>query len=188
MLYCVATSQKFNLAYFMAKRMELITRQHQLLLPYGMLLTRLFKVVMDKNPELFNESYVLYDRVMLPLIAQQKRKTRKDRGTRRTRFPPSSSSTFDQPSSSYPIDDDEGGNDECTSRVSTPSPTRFVNSLTNEVLCVFENPLNIDPDLELLYTRQTKIQNRQIQLQNKHHGGLRSIRKGIQNLLSKKKK
>ncbi|GJX95516.1 retrovirus-related pol polyprotein from transposon TNT 1-94 [Tanacetum coccineum] len=40
MLYCVANSEKFNLAYFMAKRMEWVTKQARLILPYGMLLTR----------------------------------------------------------------------------------------------------------------------------------------------------
>nr|GFC47586.1 hypothetical protein [Tanacetum cinerariifolium] len=33
-LYCVANSEKFNLAYFMAKRMEWVTKQAKLILPY----------------------------------------------------------------------------------------------------------------------------------------------------------
>ncbi|GJX70616.1 hypothetical protein Tco_0307787 [Tanacetum coccineum] len=107
MLYCAVHSEKFNLAYFMAKRM-------------------------DENPELQNESYVLYDRVMTPLAAQLERKPRRDRGTRRGRHS-TSSFTFDQPSSSHLNDDDDNGNDEGTSRVSTPSPIRYVNSLTNQV-------------------------------------------------------
>ncbi|GKA01561.1 hypothetical protein Tco_0674226 [Tanacetum coccineum] len=60
-----------------------------------------------KSPELVNESYVLYDRVMNPLTAQHERKTRKDRGTRRGRHSTSSSSAFDQPSSSHLNDDDD---------------------------------------------------------------------------------
>nr|GEW27896.1 pentatricopeptide repeat-containing protein [Tanacetum cinerariifolium] len=100
----------FNLAYFMAKRLEWVTRQKQLILPYGMLLTRLFKVIMNKNPELNNESYVLYDRVMNPLAAQQERKPRKDRGTRRGRHSTSSSFAFDQPSSSHLNGDDDAEN------------------------------------------------------------------------------
>ncbi|GKE08022.1 hypothetical protein Tco_1411573, partial [Tanacetum coccineum] len=87
------------------------------------------------SPEFLNESYILYDRVMNPLTAQQERKTRKDRGTRRGRHSTSSSSTFDQPSSSHLNDDD--GNGEGTSRASTPFPIHFVNSLTNYVLQVF---------------------------------------------------
>ncbi|GKA04852.1 hypothetical protein Tco_0683972 [Tanacetum coccineum] len=57
----------------MEKRMDWVTKPKRLILPYGMLLTRLFKVIMNQNPELYNESYVLYDRVMNPLVAQQER-------------------------------------------------------------------------------------------------------------------
>ncbi|GKA93605.1 hypothetical protein Tco_0815591 [Tanacetum coccineum] len=122
MLYCVVHSERFNLAYFMAKRMEWVTKQKRLILPYGMLLTRLFKFIVRENPELENESYVLYDRVMTPLAAQLERKPKRDRGTRRGRHSTSSSSAFDQPSSSHLNDDDNDGNDEGTSRIS-PSPT-----------------------------------------------------------------
>ena len=170
----------------MAKRMDWVTRQQKLILPYGVLLTRLFKYVLGENPELSNPSYVLYDRVMTPLTAYTERKTRKDRGTRRGRHSTSSSSAFDQPSSSHFDDDD--GNDEGTSRASTPSPTRFVNSLTNEVPQIFQNPPNIDPSMEPFYTRQTKILNRSVQLRDEHRGGLRVIGKGIKNLLKGKKK
>ncbi|GJU22162.1 hypothetical protein Tco_1155504 [Tanacetum coccineum] len=159
MLYCVANSKKFNLAYYMEKRMEWLTKQSRLILPYGMLLNRLFKFVMSESPELLNESYVLYDRVMNPLTAQQEQKTIKDRGTRRGRHSTSTSSAFDQPSSSY-LNDDDDDYDEGTLRAITPSPTRFVNSLTNEVPQVFQNPSNIDPHMEPFYTRQTKIINR----------------------------
>ncbi|GKA89773.1 hypothetical protein Tco_0811585 [Tanacetum coccineum] len=80
-----------------------------------------------ESPELVNESYVLYDRVMNPLTAQQERKTRKDCGTRRGRHSTSSSLSFDQPSYSH-LNDDDDGNDKGTSRASTPSPSSFVNS------------------------------------------------------------
>ncbi|GJU28418.1 hypothetical protein Tco_1167039 [Tanacetum coccineum] len=188
MLYCVAKSKKFNLAFFIAKQMEFVTKQSRLILPYGMLLTRLFKYVMGESPELFNESYVLYDRVMYPLTAQQERKTRKDYGTKRGRHSTSSSSAFSQPSSSHLNDDDDDGNDKGTSRTSTPSPTSFVNLLTNEVPRVFENPPNIDPNMEPFYTLQTKILNHQVQLRDEHRGGLRSIGKGIKTLLRGKEK
>ncbi|GKB30980.1 hypothetical protein Tco_0870381 [Tanacetum coccineum] len=152
MLYCVVHSKKINLAFFMAKRMEWVTKQRRLILPYGMLLTRLFKFIIGENPKLQNESYVLYDRVMNPLAAQLERKPRRDHGTRRGRQS-TSSSTCDQQSSSHLNDDDEDGNDEGTSRASTPSPIRYVNSLTNQVPQVFQNPPNIDPYLEPFYTR-----------------------------------
>ncbi|GKB92580.1 hypothetical protein Tco_0964852, partial [Tanacetum coccineum] len=153
--------ENFSLAYYMAKRMEWVTKQARLILPYGMLLTRLFKFVISESSELSNESYVLYDRVMNPLTAHQERKTRKDRSTRRGRHSTSSSSAFDQPSSSH-LNDDDDGNGEGTSRASTPSLIRFVNSLTNDVPQVFQNPPNIDPHMEPFYTRQTEIINRQV--------------------------
>ncbi|GKB27805.1 hypothetical protein Tco_0867206 [Tanacetum coccineum] len=162
MLYYVAKSKKFNLAFFIAKLMEFVTKQARLILPYGELLTRLFKYVMGESLELFNESYVLYDRVMYPLTAQQERKTRKDYGMKRGRHSTSSSSAFSQPYSSHLNNDDDDGNNEGTSRASTPSPTRFVNSLTNKVPRVFEKPPNIDPNMEPFCTRQTKILNRQV--------------------------
>ncbi|GJY99692.1 retrovirus-related pol polyprotein from transposon TNT 1-94 [Tanacetum coccineum] len=135
--------------------------------------------------ELVNESYVLYDRVMNPLTAQQEQKTRKDCSMRKGRHSTSYSSAFDQPSTSHlndNDDDDDDGNDEGTSRASTPSPTRFVNSLTNVIPQVFQNLPNIDPNMEPFYTRQTKIFNHQIQLRDEHRGVLRSIKKGLKNM------
>ncbi|GJX09189.1 integrase, catalytic region, zinc finger, CCHC-type containing protein [Tanacetum coccineum] len=139
MLYCVAKSEKFNLTFFIAKRMELI---------------------------------------------------RKDHDMRRGHPSISSSFTFGQLSSSHLNDnnDDDDGNNKGTSHTNTTSPTRVVKSLTNEVPQIFENPPDINPDLEPLYTCQTEILNHQVQLQNEHRGGLRSIGKGIRNLLRKKKK
>nr|GEV34851.1 copia protein [Tanacetum cinerariifolium] len=93
--------------------------------------------------------------------AQKERKTRKDFSTRRGRHSTSSFSAFDQPSSSH-LNKYDDGNDEGTSRANTPSPIRYVNSLTNEVPQVFQNPPNIDPDLEPFYTRQIEIINRQV--------------------------
>ncbi|GKA48473.1 hypothetical protein Tco_0741431 [Tanacetum coccineum] len=110
-----------------------------------------------------------------------------DRGTRRGR-PSTSSSTFDQPSSSHLNDDDDDGNDEGTSCASTPSPIRYVNFLTNQVPQVFQNPPNIDSYLEPLYTRQTEIINHQVQLRDEQCGGLRSIEKGFWNLWKNLKK
>ncbi|GKA89560.1 hypothetical protein Tco_0811372 [Tanacetum coccineum] len=128
------------------------------------------------------ESYVLYDRVMTPFAAQLERKPRRDHGTRRGRQSTSSSSAFDQPSSSHLNDDDDDGSDEGTSRARTPSPIRYVNSLTNQVPQSFQNQPNIDSLLEPFYTRQTKIINCQVQLRDKHRGGVRSIEKSLRKL------
>ncbi|GJT04586.1 hypothetical protein Tco_0839048 [Tanacetum coccineum] len=182
MLYYAVHSEKFNLAWYMAKRMEWVTKQVRLLLPYGMLLTRLFIFIMNENPELNSESYVLYDHVMTPLTAQLEQKPKKDRGMRRGRHSTSSSSAFDQPSSSHLNDDDDYGNDEGTSRASTPSPIRYVNSLTDQVPQVFQNLPNIEPHLEPFYTRQTEIINRQVQLRDENCGGVRSIGKSLRRL------
>ncbi|GJR11525.1 hypothetical protein Tco_0794177 [Tanacetum coccineum] len=70
----------------------------------------------------------------------QGRKTRKDRGMRRGRHSTSSSSAFDQPSSSH-LNDNDDGNDEGTSRASTPSPIRYVNSISD----VSSRPSNPQP-------------------------------------------
>nr|GFA91116.1 hypothetical protein [Tanacetum cinerariifolium] len=102
-LYCVVHSKKFNLTYYMEKRMD--------------------------------ESYVLYDRVMNPLAAQQERKPRKVHGTRRGHHSTSSSSAFDQPYSSHLNDDDDDGNGEGTSHV----PPRPLNP----------QPLQNHPSLEI---------------------------------------
>ncbi|GJZ54405.1 hypothetical protein Tco_0609290 [Tanacetum coccineum] len=163
MLYCAVHSEKFNLAYYMAKRIEWVTKQARLLLPYGMLLTRLFTFIMNENPELNNESYVLYDHVMTPLATQLERKPRRDRG-------------------------ENYGNDEGTLRASTPSPICYVNSLTDQVPQVFQNPPNIEPHLEPFYTRQTKIINRQVQLRDENRGGVRSIGKSLRRLWRNMKK
>ncbi|GKC07496.1 hypothetical protein Tco_0999106, partial [Tanacetum coccineum] len=128
-----------------------------------------------------NESYVLYDPVMTPLAAQLERKPRRDRGMRRGRHS-TSSSTFDQTSSFHLNDDDDYGNDKGTSRASTPSPIRYVNSLTDQVPQVFQNPPNIEPHLEPFYTRQTEIINRQVQLRDEQRSGVRSIEKSHRRL------
>ncbi|GKE04802.1 hypothetical protein Tco_1396820 [Tanacetum coccineum] len=182
MLYCVVHSERFNLAYYMAKRMEWVTKKARLILPYGMLLTCLFKFIMNEYPELYNDSYVLYDRVMNPLAAQLDQKPRRDRGTRRGCHSTSSSSAFDQPSSSHLNDDDDDENDEGTSGTSTLSPIRYVNSLTNQVSQVFQNPPNVDQNMEPFYTRQTEILNRQVLLRDEQRVGVRSIGKSLRRL------
>ncbi|GJX92202.1 hypothetical protein Tco_0345528 [Tanacetum coccineum] len=143
---------------------------------------------MNEYLELNNNSYVLYDRVMTPLAAQLEQKPRRDHGMRRGHHSTSYSSTFDQPSSSHLNDDDDDGNDGGTSRATTPSPIRYVNSLTNQVPQVFQNPPNINPHLEPFYTRQTKIINRQVQLRDEHRGGVRSIGKSLRRLWRNMKK
>ncbi|GKC03212.1 retrovirus-related pol polyprotein from transposon TNT 1-94, partial [Tanacetum coccineum] len=53
---------------------------------------------------------------------------------------------------------------------------------------VFQNPPNIELDMEPFYTSQTEIINRQVQIRDEHRGGLRSIGKGLRNLWRNMKK
>ncbi|GJT15002.1 retrovirus-related pol polyprotein from transposon TNT 1-94 [Tanacetum coccineum] len=169
--------------------MEWVSRQSNLILPYGMFLTKILTHILNENPELQNPSYVLYDRVMEPLSSSQERKPRKDRGTRKGRTSTSLTPAFGEPSLSHPTNDDEDvDHNEGTSHASTPSPVSYVNSLTNQVPQVFQNPPNIDPHLEPFYTRQTEIINRQVQIRDEHRGGVRSIEKSLRRLWRNLKK
>ncbi|GJZ34324.1 hypothetical protein Tco_0580141 [Tanacetum coccineum] len=101
MLYCIETSTPYNLAFFILKRMERTRFKPKELLPYGMLLTRLFKHVVSISPELAFDHYLSHDRAMHPLAPHYERKTRADRGKKRPRETnASSSSTTQNPSSS----------------------------------------------------------------------------------------
>nr|GEV13337.1 pentatricopeptide repeat-containing protein [Tanacetum cinerariifolium] len=190
MLYCFATSMRYNFAYFIAKRMDFFTRQPRIILPYGMLLTRMYNHVMSNFTELSSDRFVLYDRIMYPLALQHERKTRNNYGTKRGHHSSfaCSFSAFYYPSSSHHIDDDNDEHNEGTSRVSTPSLTRSVNSLSNDVSRVSTNPPHDEQNMENFFTRQTMILNRQVQMQDEHRSGLRSIGKGIKNLWKGKKK
>nr|GEX61918.1 pentatricopeptide repeat-containing protein [Tanacetum cinerariifolium] len=75
MHYCIETSTPYNLAFFILKRMEKTQNKPKELLPYGMLLTRLFKHVVSVFPELAIDHYISYDRVMHPLAPHYERKT-----------------------------------------------------------------------------------------------------------------
>ncbi|GJR50325.1 retrovirus-related pol polyprotein from transposon TNT 1-94 [Tanacetum coccineum] len=75
MLYCIETSTPYNLAFFILKRMEKTRFKPKELLPYGMLLTRLFKHVVSVSPELAFDHYLSHDRAMHPLAPHYERKT-----------------------------------------------------------------------------------------------------------------
>ncbi|GJU00300.1 hypothetical protein Tco_1110638 [Tanacetum coccineum] len=93
MLYCIETSTPYNLASFILKRMEKTRNKPKELLPYGMLLTRLFKHVVSVSPELAFDRYLSHDQGMHPLAPYYERKTRADRGKRRPRETNASSSS-----------------------------------------------------------------------------------------------
>ncbi|GJT81479.1 hypothetical protein Tco_1055821 [Tanacetum coccineum] len=77
------------------------------LLPYGMLLTRLFKHVVSVSPELAFDHYLSHNQAMHLLAPHYERKTRADPGKKRPREQnaSSSSSTLNHLSSSHPLDD-----------------------------------------------------------------------------------
>nr|GEU55537.1 retrovirus-related Pol polyprotein from transposon TNT 1-94 [Tanacetum cinerariifolium] len=162
MLYYIATSTRYNLAFFILKRMEAIRRQHKVNLPYGMLLTRLFKHIVSNSPKLSDDRYILCDRVMYPPAPYYERKTRADHGTKRCRQSnsASSSSVFVHTSPSHYLDDNDNENEEDNSRTSTLSPSQFVNSLSNVVPQVFKNPPH---ENQTMHTYKTQILNHQSQ-------------------------
>ncbi|GJW61849.1 reverse transcriptase domain-containing protein [Tanacetum coccineum] len=86
--------------------MEKTRNKPKELLPYGMLLTRLFKHVMSVSPELTFDHFHSHDQAMYPLAPNYERKTRADRGKKRPRESnaSSSSTTQNHHSSSLPLD------------------------------------------------------------------------------------
>ncbi|GJS21085.1 hypothetical protein Tco_0449717 [Tanacetum coccineum] len=107
MLYCIETSTRYNLAFFILKIMEKTRNKPKELLPYGMLLTRLFKHVVFVFHELAIDHYISHDRVMHPVAPHYERKTRSDHGKKRPceSNASSSSTTLNHSSSSRPLDD-----------------------------------------------------------------------------------
>ncbi|GJZ27901.1 hypothetical protein Tco_0572548 [Tanacetum coccineum] len=125
LFYCIETSTRYNLAFSILKRMEKTQSKPKELLPYGMLLTRLFKHVVFVFLELAIDRYILHDCVMHPLAPHYERKTRSDRRKKRPLESNASSfsTTLNHPSSSYPLDDtlDENDNESFDSNSSSLS-------------------------------------------------------------------
>ncbi|GJS28909.1 hypothetical protein Tco_0489529 [Tanacetum coccineum] len=67
MLYCLATKKPLNLAYYMARRMVGVIKNDMMVLPYGMLLTRLYKHVTIIQPCPLTDGHLLTTHVMVPL-------------------------------------------------------------------------------------------------------------------------
>nr|GEZ03199.1 hypothetical protein [Tanacetum cinerariifolium] len=67
MLYCLTIQRLLNLAYYISKRMESVTQSDVMVLPYGMLLTRLHRHVHTTYPYVILDLYHLVDHVMIPL-------------------------------------------------------------------------------------------------------------------------
>ncbi|GJT20173.1 hypothetical protein Tco_0878879 [Tanacetum coccineum] len=105
------------------------------LLPYGMLLTRLFKHVVSISPEIAFDHYLSHDRAMHPLAPHYEQKTRADRGKKRPRESnaSSSSSTLNHSSSSHQLDDSIDENDDESFHSNPSSPSQNIPSSSNDV-------------------------------------------------------
>ncbi|GJT16650.1 hypothetical protein Tco_0875356 [Tanacetum coccineum] len=98
MLYCLESGRTFNLAYFIIMRMYYFRDQSDKVLPYGIILARLFKnlkAYLENHP--FDERCILVPRKMSSLKAKQPKslphkKTRSVGKSKRTQLTTSSSS------------------------------------------------------------------------------------------------
>ncbi|GJU50384.1 hypothetical protein Tco_1219939 [Tanacetum coccineum] len=97
MLYYLENGQPFNLAYFIIRRMYFFRDRRDKVLPYGIILTRLFKNLKENMAQgSFNERYKLVPRKMSSLKAKQAKKpppkrTRNVAKSKRTQLSTSSS-------------------------------------------------------------------------------------------------
>ncbi|GJT39938.1 hypothetical protein Tco_0939803 [Tanacetum coccineum] len=96
MLYCLTIQKPFNLAYYISKRMESVTRSDVMVLPYGMLLTRLYRHVHTTHPFAISDIHYLVDHVMIPLTEGKVRRIMVD-GKRPHPQTPSESSSSPPP-------------------------------------------------------------------------------------------
>ncbi|GJS57440.1 hypothetical protein Tco_0652224 [Tanacetum coccineum] len=75
MLYCLENGQPFNLAQFIIRRMYFFRDRQDKVLPYGMILTCLFKNLKENmSNHTFDERYILVPRKMSSLKAKQPKK------------------------------------------------------------------------------------------------------------------
>ncbi|GJU11224.1 hypothetical protein Tco_1133620 [Tanacetum coccineum] len=157
------------------------------LLPYGMLLTRLFKHVVCVSPELAFDHYLSHDRAMHPLAPYYERKIRADRGMKRPyeSNASSSSTTQNHPSSSRPLDHMVDENDDELFHSNSSSPSQQVSSSSNVASRVGQNPSLESHALNTFLSVTITLQNQQ---RNVHRDGLRSIRQALKNMMGGKRK
>ncbi|GKA89445.1 hypothetical protein Tco_0811257 [Tanacetum coccineum] len=183
-LYCILAEQIYNLAYFFVKRIESARASPKAHLPYGMFLTRLFRHVMEHYPHLDNGIYNAVDLVMRSLALKQTRKPQSDHGKARHSVS-STSAHHNRGSSSRQEDDDEDGG---ASRVSTPSPTTYLNSLKPLDYQQYNIPTSSEQDDDLLFERQIDLLNQTRKMHKELIGGFKSFGKALRGVFRKKKK
>ncbi|GJQ89500.1 hypothetical protein Tco_0000639 [Tanacetum coccineum] len=140
--------------------MEKTQNKPKELLPYEMLLTRLFKHVVSIFPELAIDHYISYDRVMHLLAPHYERKTRSDHGKKRPHDSnaSSSSTTLNHPSSFHPLDEIVDDNDEESLLSNSSSPPQNVSSSSNVVSRVLQNPPHESQHLNTYLYETIKLQ------------------------------
>ncbi|GKA00610.1 hypothetical protein Tco_0673160 [Tanacetum coccineum] len=67
MLYCLTIQKPFNIAYYITMRMGSVIKSDFMVLPYGMLLTRLYRHVRTTHPFAVSDNHCLVNHVMIPL-------------------------------------------------------------------------------------------------------------------------
>ncbi|GJT76501.1 hypothetical protein Tco_1043226 [Tanacetum coccineum] len=157
------------------------------LLPYGMLLTRLFKYVVSVSLELAFDRYLSHNRAMHPLAPHYERKTRADRGKKRPRESnaSSSSTTQNHPSSSLPLGHTVDENDDESFHSNSSSSSQQVSTSSNVASRVRQNPPHENIDLNTLLSETINLQTQQ---RDAHRDGLRSIGQTLKNIMGGKGK
>nr|GEU89567.1 retrovirus-related Pol polyprotein from transposon TNT 1-94 [Tanacetum cinerariifolium] len=163
MLYCIESSTPYNLVFFILKRMEKTRNKPKELLPYGMLLSRLFKHVVFVLSKLAIDNYLSFNHGMHPLTPHYKRKTRLDHGKKRPRESndSSSSATQDHPFSSLPPDAMIDENNDESSHPNSSSPSQHVSSSSTVVSRVCQNPSHESHILDTFLSETINIQTQQ---------------------------
>ncbi|GJX30215.1 hypothetical protein Tco_0238294 [Tanacetum coccineum] len=101
MLCHLKTCQKFNLGYYIAHKIENVKNQVDCPLPYGLLLTRIYKNVLAKHPKLFRPhsklQFILHYRMMNSINGKKGKKRAKDKEAKPTIcYSPSSDESTNQ--------------------------------------------------------------------------------------------
>nr|GEV81115.1 hypothetical protein [Tanacetum cinerariifolium] len=178
---------RYNLAFFIHKRMEKTRNKPKELLPYGMLLSSMFKHVVFVFPELTTDNYLSFDHVMHPLAPHYERKTRSDHGKKRPRESnaSSSSATKNHPSSSLPLDAMIDKNDDESPHPNSSSPSQQVSSSSTVISRVRQNPSHESHNLDTFLSETINLQTQQ---RDAHREGLRSIRQALKNMMRAKQR
>ncbi|GJX30557.1 hypothetical protein Tco_0238636 [Tanacetum coccineum] len=131
MLYCIETSTRYNLAFFILKRMEKTRSKPKELLPYGMILT------------------------------SEKTRSNHGKKRPRESNASSSSTTLNHPSSSHSLDDTLDENDDESFNSNSSSPSQNISSLSNVVSRVRQNPPHESHNLNTHISETINLQTQQ---------------------------